>query len=369
MANLTDARWAGFLYDGRAEDRIPVTVAIERDGLRVQRADGASEHWPIGGVRQSQTGFSDRMVKLEYGSDPLQALFVEQTGFADALRTAFPAAARTRQRNLLSSRGIIAGVAAIGVVLLAALMGANTAADWLARKAPPAWEASLGEDVAMRFAPPSQQCTDSAGLAAVRGVLDRLIAAAPPSPYTFRLVVLRDSSINAFAAPGGFVAVNSGLLKAAKTPEELAGVLAHEAQHVLHRHSTRAIVREAPIRIGLALLFGGTSVEGLAGIIGSLGALSYRRGDESEADRDGIRLMQAARIEDDGMVSFMRTLAAANANAPRLVSYLSSHPDTDARVAELERLTQASQSATPLMDDATWARVKAMCDAAVPATR
>jgi Zn-dependent protease with chaperone function len=355
------AQWSGFLYDGRAEDRIPVTVALGPTGLRVTRGDGATEVWPIADVRHSQTSFSDRMVKLEYGSDPIQALFVEQPGFADAMRSAFPTAVKPVQRNLLTSRGVIVGLGGAAAVLFALLLGANAGADWLARRAPTSWEISLGEDVALRFAPPSQRCTDSAGLAAVRGVLDRLVAAAPPSPYTFRLVVLRDSSINAFAAPGGFVAVNSGLLRAAKTPEELAGVLAHEAQHVLHRHSTRAIAREAPLRIGLALLFGGTGAEGIAGIIGSLGALSYRRGDESEADRDGIRLMQAARIEDDGMVSFMRTLAATNAAAPRFTAYLSSHPHSDRRVEELDRLRQQGETTTPLMDDATWARVKAMC--------
>ena len=361
MARVTSAQWAGFLYDGRVGDRVAVSVTLESTGVRVHRSDESSELWPIAEVRHSATSFSDRMVKLEYGSDPVQALFVEHPGFADAVRSAFPGAVKARRRNLLTSRGVLVGLGAVGVLLVAGLLGANRAADWLARRAPPSWETALGEDVAMRMAPVSRQCTDSVGLAAVRGVLNRLVAAAPPSPYTFRLVVLRDSSINAFAAPGGFVAVHSGLLTAAKTPEELAGVLAHEAQHVLKRHSTRAIAREAPIRIGLALIFGGTSVEGVASMIGSLGALSYRRGDESEADREGIRLMQAARIEDDGMVSFMRTLAKANADAPRLVSYLSSHPDTDARGAELERLTQPAQSTTPLMDAATWGRVKAMC--------
>jgi predicted Zn-dependent protease len=142
----------------------------------------------------------------------------------------------------------------------------------------------------------------------------------------------------------------------------LAGVLAHEVQHVMHRHSVRAIIREAPIRIAISLMLDG-GVEMVAGIAGTLSELSYRRADEAEADRDGMRLMQDARLDGRAMVSFMRTLARGNARAPRHVSYLSSHPHTESRVAELEGLVQQGAATTPLMDNATWSRVKVMCDA------
>jgi predicted Zn-dependent protease len=352
--------WSGFLYDGRTAERQPVAVSLEAEGIRLVYGGGASL-WPIADVRQTQGSFSSEMLRLEYGTDPVQVLFVDQPGFGGALLRAFPGVNRTLRGRRQTTRVVGIGIAVMVAVAVLYVVGANPMADWVVRRMPPEWEVQLGRSVVERMAPPERQCTDAAGGAAMRTMLDRLLTAAPPTPYAFRLTVVRDSSINAFAAPGGYVVVHDGLLRAAKSPDEVAGVLAHEVQHVLHRHSTRGIVREAPLRIAVSVLFGGSSVEGLATLAGSLGALSYRRSDESEADRDGMRLLQAAEIDGDAMVSFMQTLARENSRTPRLVSYLSSHPHTDARVSELRGLVQQGSATRPLMDDATWGRVQAMC--------
>jgi predicted Zn-dependent protease len=214
------------------------------------------------------------------------------------------------------------------------------------------------------MAPPSKQCGDSASLAGLNGILQRLLTApgqAAP-PYRFRMVVLRDSFVNAFAAPGGFIAIHSGLLEAARTPEEFAGVLAHEVSHVTKRHSTRAIIREMPLRLAVSAVAGGSGAEAAASFAGSLGALRYRRGDEAEADREGMRLLQLARIDPTGTPAFMRTLAEKNAGLSRLASYLTTHPYTPDRVTALEAMArQASYSPQPLLTPAEWERVRRMC--------
>jgi predicted Zn-dependent protease len=201
-------------------------------------------------------------------------------------------------------------------------------------------------------------------MAPLGAILDRLVAALPRSPYRFNLTVLRDTSVNAFAAPGGFIVVTSGLLRAARTPEELAGVLAHEIQHVTRRHSTRAIIREMPLRLAISALFGGSGVEAAAGMVGSLGALRYRRADEVEADLEGMRLLNAAHVDPAGMISFMRTLETRYESAPRLASYLSSHPRTADRIAALAALAERDKyPTTPLLDSASWQKVRAVCRA------
>jgi predicted Zn-dependent protease len=193
------------------------------------------------------------------------------------------------------------------------------------------------------------------------------VAAAPRSPYDFSLAVVRDSSVNAFAAPGGFIVVTSGLLRAVRTPEELAGVLAHEIQHVTRRHSTRAIIREMPLRFMLSAVFGGSGLESAASVAGSLGALSYRRADEVEADVGGLKLLQAAQIDPAGMIAFLRTLETRHRSTPRLVSYLSSHPRTADRVAALEaRAEQGRYTSEPLLDSASWQRAGATCGESEP---
>jgi predicted Zn-dependent protease len=175
------------------------------------------------------------------------------------------------------------------------------------------------------------------------------------------MLVVRDSALNAFAAPGGFVVVNSGLVAAAKSPEELAGVLAHEIQHVTLRHSTRAVIREAPLRFALSSLSGG-GMETAAGVVGTLGALRYRRADEAEADHYGLRVMDAALIDPRGMVSFMRGLEARRGAGSRFTSYVSTHPRTADRIAALEELSARGAGRwTSVLDSAAWHRVKGIC--------
>ncbi len=355
--------WSGFYYDGRTADRQPVTLVVETIGLRVVRPDGTSTLWSYEAIRQTQGTFSKEQVRVEHGTDPVEAVLVTQAGFAEEIRRVSPVAARAFRppRNTVRIIGwcvaILAG--AVGLYVL----GAPAAAEWAAARVPLEWEASLGSSVVDRMAPRHRQCGDSASLAAVNAMLWRLVATRR-AQYRFRLYVVRDTTVNAFAAPGGFVVLNSGLIAAAATPEELAGVLAHEVQHVLLRHSTRSMIREVPVRLAIATLTSGTGIESAASIVTSLGALRYRRNDESEADREGLRLLEAAQIDPAGMVSFMRTLEDKGVRAPRFVSYLLSHPQTTDRVRQLEALARERRSVSrPLMDAESWARVRKICSA------
>jgi len=354
--------WQGFYYDGRTADRQAVSLRLELDGLHVALPAGEVV-WPIVELRQTQGSFSAELVRLERGTDPVEVLLVQEPGFVEAMRALYPQSGRRlRPRRSVAALLGISGAIIAGAVV-AYVWGAPILAGWLAPRVPPSWEMSMGQSVAQRLAPDERRCRDSTGLAALRSVVDRLTAADATARYPFSLVVLRDTVVNAFAAPGGFIAVNDGLLQAARSPEEVAGVLAHEIQHVVRQHSTRAIIREAPLRIALATLGSGTGLETAASVAGSIGALRYRRGDEAEADREGLRMLAAAGVDPKAMVTFMQTLERKAGDAPRLVSYLSSHPHTADRVAELARLAGEREVRTrPLLEPAEWAAVRTMCD-------
>jgi predicted Zn-dependent protease len=361
MTLSTRDEWPGFYYDGHTADRQAVTVAFEPDGIRLRLADGSSPLWLIESVRQTQGSFSSEMTRLEFGSDPVRAVLVEQPGFARALRAAFPRNRTLRDPHARARLVMISSAIAASAVALY-FWGAPMLAVWLAPRVPSSWEVTLGERVVDRMAPPSRRCGDSASVGQLRSVLDRLIVAGPKVPYDFRLFVVRDTTINAFAAPGGFVVVHSGLISAARSPEEFAGVLAHEVQHVMQQHSTRAMIREAPLRLAISSITGGTGLETAAGLAGSLGALRYRRADETEADREGLKLLQSAGVDARGMVSFMRTLETKGQNAPRFVTYLSSHPHSSQRVIELEALIGQQEATQPLLAASDWQRLRHLCD-------
>jgi predicted Zn-dependent protease len=356
------SEWTGFYYDGRTAQREPVTVTIGVGGLHLRRPDGPVIHWPFDGLRQTQGAFAGERLRIEFGTDPVQALLIDQEGLAEAVHEIAPGAMLSFQPRRHTAKVVGWSLGALGLAAASYFWGAPILADWMAPKVPVAWEVSLGQTVVERLAPANRLCRDSAALADLRLVVDRLLGAVPSSPYAFRVFVVRDSAVNAFAAPGGFVVINGGLLAAAKTPEQLAGVLAHEIQHVIHRHSTRAVIRETPLRLALSTLSGGTGIETAAAVVGTLGVLRYRRADEAEADRDGIRLLVAAHVDPAGMVAFMRTLETRHEDAPRLVSYLSSHPHTADRVAALEAIApRVGAESEPLLDSAAWRRLQTVC--------
>jgi predicted Zn-dependent protease len=119
--------------------------------------------------------------------------------------------------------------------------------------------------------------------------------------------------VNALALPGGTIVVFQGLINATETPEELAGVLAHEFQHVLKRHSTRNIVRSEAIKL-FGLIISGNS-ESMTNVILQAGSvlehLRYSRQLESQADEEGMKMMLATHVDPQGMIRVFEKLEEA----------------------------------------------------------
>lgn len=167
--------------------------------------------------------------------------------------------------------------------------------------------------------------------------------------YDFFFFAVRDPSLNAFALPGGFIGVHTGLLIASQTESELASVLAHEIGHVSQRHIARMIgnqKQDALLPLAgllLAALAARSSPDlAAAAMMGGTGLaaqrqLSFGRDAEREADRVGLNLLNSAGFEVNGMVGFFGRLQAAGRNrTDNLPSYLRTHPLTTERIADIE---------------------------------
>lgn len=184
------------------------------------------------------------------------------------------------------------------------------------------------------------------------------------SRYQYRWFVKQDDSVNAFAMPGGVIVVHTGLLRQAATPGELAGVLAHEVQHVEQRHSLRQMITS----LGWGALVGVTigDISAVAAMLAhQAGAMVFSRGMEEQADRLGLQALQRARIAPDGMLTFFQRLGEKDHDQPRLPGWLSSHPQTGERAAQIRSLIDASPcpTCTPLASS-RWAAMKAGLPAA-----
>jgi predicted Zn-dependent protease len=185
----------------------------------------------------------------------------------------------------------------------------------------------------------------------IQGIGAKLSSHAQEGNMKFTFLVVKDPSINAFALPGGFVCVHSGLILATTGESELAGVLAHEVSHVTQRHIARGVQQASRASLGAtaamlaAILLGamsGNSNVGMAGVMAGQsaamqGQLNFSRENEYEADRVGIGVMAAAGYDPNAMGTFFETLGrrmgSGGPNA-KILEFLQTHPVTSGRVAE-----------------------------------
>lgn len=150
------------------------------------------------------------------------------------------------------------------------------------------------------------------------------------SVQTYRFHVAVNPEINAYALPGGHIVVNTGLIQAAESAQEAAGVLAHEIAHVEGRHSLRGMIHQLGWRAVLAVALGDLGVWG--DLATELGRLRYSREMESEADREALVILQRAGVAPHGLEIFLARLAARKSDT---LAMLSSHPADEQRLADL----------------------------------
>src|SRR2546426_4736501 len=263
------------------------------DGLHIALDDGTTFRWSYGEVRQIQGGYRGQQVRLERGVIP-EALVIPDSEFLIALSQAAPGVRRRFRPPARLSKWltqiVLAGMAAILVGGALYLWGIPELANRVAARVPVRWEAQLGRDVMEEVTRHAGRCADPNLAKALEEITATLTGASTPSPYTFRVNVVDAPVINALAAPGGYIMVYRGLLEETHAPEEFAGVLAHEIQHVLHRDATRALVREMSVKTLLNVATGGGG--GMVPLQGAsiLATLRYSRQAEAAADRDGMRM-------------------------------------------------------------------------------
>jgi len=202
------------------------------------------------------------------------------------------------------------------------------------------WERKFGAAVVSGMAPESARVRDEAVVAPVREVFVLLVEHQASTRDSFHLIVLREKLVNAFAAPGGYVTVTTGLLGALRGPDELAAVLAHEIAHVARRHTTRGLFARLGVRALFALIAGDASGPGaVVNAAGSLGELSYSRGDETDADRAGIELLGRAGIDPGALDRALETIGGTAGRSRALeLDFLSTHPSNAGRREQVRRV-------------------------------
>ncbi len=176
-----------------------------------------------------------------------------------------------------------------------------------------------------------------------------LVAYSDKPSSDFHFFVLDANSVNAFAAPGGVIAVHSALILLADDESELAGVVAHEIAHVTQRHLVRAIESSKRLELPLLLAMLGVALAGAGGdaiqaaVLGSQGIaqqarINFTRSNEQEADRVGIRVLANAGYSPEGMATFFEKMGRISRNYGNgIPEFLRTHPVETKRIAEAKQ--------------------------------
>jgi len=182
----------------------------------------------------------------------------------------------------------------------------------------------------------------------------RLSAVSNDPGLGFYFFPINDPAINAFAMPGGFIGVHTGLLLAAQSESELAGVLAHEISHVTQRHIARQVFQSrqmsvaAMLAMGLALLAARSNTQAAGGaIVGAQAGvataqLAFSRDFERESDRVGFEILRKAGFDVRGMAQFFERLQkAVRLYENNATAYLRTHPLTGERLSDMQNREQS----------------------------
>ena len=367
MAPQTD--WKGSYYDGRSLVPQPVSITVEPTGLTLHIASDSTQFWAYAELQQTQGRYSGEEVRLEHGTGISETLVIPNTnillaihriGGKEASHFHHPGTRRTRVFWTIA-----AAFAALPIIYGIFTWGVPSLAGPITAAIPISWEIQLGRFVQQEFTDNENVCENTELADTLNSIMTTLITPIKDRPYQFQITVVDSPLVNAMAAPGGYLIVFRGLLQDTDTPEELAGVLAHEIQHVMLRHGMRLIVQHLSMAVIIAALSGDASGMLSYGLQAAqtLQTLSYSREAENQADEKGLALLQEAGVDPKGMMSFFEKLSHKHEDTSPF-RYFSTHPPTTERRNHLEELASAhSMQYQEFSLEQDWETLRDLCEA------
>ena len=276
--------------------------------------------------------------------------------------------ARQRSDGWAQFRILVLATAALASVVVAYLFGIPLLADRLVAYVPPSWEIKIGDTAALQI---ERSMTGGKGYvvcdpdrnSVANAAITRFVDATFDglnSPFKPVVTVVRSNIPNAFALPGGRAYYLSTLIQASRSPDEFAGVLAHELGHVYYRHGMQTLIASSTTGLMVGFVLGDMTGLSVAGAIGSsLVDNRFSRQAEAQADRFAGETAKRLGFSPRGLVDLLERVAKDD-EFSRALALFSNHPLTDERRAALEALDTGAP-AKPAFTDTEWAAIRDMC--------
>jgi beta-barrel assembly-enhancing protease len=360
------------LQDGRGG----ATLRVAPHALEAHVTDGSHLTLDYRDMRLEMGGASGKMVfcRPAQGGEP--TFFCESRGFIEALGRVdevsfhrslgqLRRAKQKRQRvalfwwTLLLTSVVGLATCTLGVV--------GTGAQWGADKIPLQIDQMIGDAAIEAMDLGGPKLEDEAAVAVPKAIVNILSKHLEIEDLKLTIHVVDSPQVNAFALPGGQMVVFAGLLKKARNPEEVAGVLAHEVAHVTQRHGVVRLLRSVGLMAMVQLFLGDVSgVLAVATEILTLATINnYSREQEAQADREGVRLLHASAIEPSGLKGFFEVLEEQKKEQGKTLealekslNWMSTHPETEARIQAVDAFIKTLEPTTYPPLDVPWGAMK-----------
>jgi predicted Zn-dependent protease len=204
-----------------------------------------------------------------------------------------------------------------------------------------------------------QEIVSDSALILVNGIKNKLCEANNIQDSSVTLNIFMDDDVNAFALPARYLIINTGLIEYCKTPEELAGVIAHEIAHMEHHHVMKKLLKGVGLSMLMTIAGGESGGEILRETIKLLSSTAFDREQESEADASAVHLMAAAGIDPEQLANFLFRLSQEKDNVPKHFEWLATHPNSQDRSAEILKLRKhESFNPHPIANNDEWIKLQ-----------
>ncbi len=345
--------------DGEQAQSSQVSVTFEPGGLSIKVPGGEQlAFWAFADIKPAApAAVSSSDLLLRYSPTPRATLFVQGSGVGKLLLAAAPGTAESSKRFKVVRLSLIATAVTIGLGA-ALFFGRFSASRAVAEFIPYKAADRIGAQSIELFGPIAAACQNQPGNAALQRILDKLERSADYG-RPFKLHVAKAGVPNAFALPGRHIVLLSGLVKRAKNPEEVAGVLAHEMGHGLEKDPEALFIRNLGMQALTQLLTGQSGNQTAVTLGALLLQLRYSRAAERSADNHAVEILRQAHVEPKPTGEFFLRNAADTPKGDSALNYLSTHPSSKDR-AQLF-LSQEAYPVEPLLSDKEWADAQAIC--------